>query len=99
MEIEWQRHGHNWIGTTAIGYPQFKAWQSDDPCDDHWCLEIRWSDDEEPIKIGALQSPEAVEEIAEGFLMELEQSEAAEKGEHCSSAFGHFLRGKWVAGF
>jgi len=50
-------------------YPHFEAWQPHYPVDNSWCLSIKRSaGDKEPIKVLALPSPEAVEEIVKGWL-------------------------------
>ena len=68
MGIAWQRNADSWIGTAKGNYPQFEAWQSDDPVYSCWCLNIRLGADQEPIKVGDFRSPDAVAAFVQGFL-------------------------------
>lgn len=68
MAITWQRNADNWIGTTKSNYPQFEAWQADCPADNCWCLKIKLNADQEPIKVGEFQGPDAIEDFVAGFL-------------------------------
>jgi hypothetical protein len=67
MITECQRNADYWTGTEEIDYPHFDAWQSDNPADNCWCLNISLSADQEPIEVRGLHSPRAVEEFAAGF--------------------------------
>lgn len=68
MTIEWQRNPDNWIGTTEINYPRFEAWQSDNPVNNCWCLNVTRSAGQEPIRVRELPSSRAVETFVEGFM-------------------------------
>ncbi len=80
MTVEWQRTADDRLETVENRYPQFKAWQSDNPANNCWLLNIRLSADREPIKIRELQSPEAVEEFVAGFLRDASPRETHEMG-------------------
>ena len=72
MAVEWQRNAEDQLGAADSHYPQFEAWQTDNPVDNCWCLSIKRSADQKPIKVRDLQSPETVEKFVRGFLQGLD---------------------------
>jgi len=69
MIIKWQMSADGQTKAVDDHYPRFEAWQPHNPVDNCWCLSIkRNAGDEDPIKVLALPSPEAVEELVAGFL-------------------------------
>ena len=68
MTVYWQSNTDDRISTTENHTLKFKAWQSDNPVDNGWCLNIWQNAAEAPIKICALQSLNAVGEFVAGFL-------------------------------
>jgi len=71
MNIEWSKNAHCWTGTTAMGYPHFKAWSSNGSVDGQWCVRIILSPGDRAIKVSGLHSLDEVEHFAEGMLMGL----------------------------
>ncbi len=69
MRLKWQRIGDEQAEPAEDYYPRFEAWQPRNPVDDCWCLTVKRSaSDQDPIRVLALPSPEAVEEFVEGWL-------------------------------
>ena len=69
MRIKWQRDADGQAKPVEDHYPRFEAWQPHSPVDNSWCLIIKRSaGDEDPIRVLALPSPEAVEEFVKGWL-------------------------------
>lgn len=68
MTTKWQPNADHWAGMEKIDYPHFDAWQSDNPTDTGWCLNIQLNAEQEPIEVRGLHSPEAVNECVKGVL-------------------------------
>jgi hypothetical protein len=79
MTVDWQSNADDRIATAENQYLQFKAWQSDNPVDNCWCLDIWQNADQEPIKVCALQSLKAVGEFVRGFLKDSNFRKTCEK--------------------
>lgn len=68
MRTRGQRSTDHWTGTEEIDYPHFDVWQSHNPADNCWCLNIKLSAEQEPIEVRGLHSLGAAEECVEGVL-------------------------------
>ncbi len=68
MIAEWQRNADDRMETTENHDPQFKIWQTDDPVDNFWNLDIWRNANQEAIRVCGLQSPEDAEKFVIGFL-------------------------------